>query len=473
MGVAQLLKSRSALRVNNKSTTSAATLTLRQSLWPLALVTILFFMWGFAYGLLDTLNKHFQNTLNITRTRSSGLQAAYFGAYPLASLGYANWILRHYGYKAVFIFGLTLYGIGALCMWPAGLNRSFGGFCAATFVIGSGLGSLETAANPYLTVCGPPKYAELRINLAQAFNGIGTCVAPTLASYVFFTDTQDDVAALKSVQWVYLAIGIFVFLLAGVFYLSNIPEVTDEDMAFQVAETHVDEQEKPLWKQYKLFHAALAQFTYTGAQVGIAGYFINYAVETWPGTSSATGSKYLAGAQGAFTVGRFSGALLMKYMRARWVFLVYLSGVVVFLAASITQRGQNGIAMLFVTMFFESVCFPTIVALGIRGLGRHYKRGSGFIVGGVCGGAVVPPLLGHVADMHNSTGFAMIVPTMFMVAAWTYAVAVNFVPAYRDTVDKVGDSQIGLIEGDGAGVMKDVEARGMEKSAEGSVHVEH
>ncbi|GFF27874.1 L-fucose-proton symporter [Aspergillus lentulus] len=473
MGVAQFLKSRSALRVNNKSTTSAATLTLRQSLWPLALVTILFFMWGFAYGLLDTLNKHFQNTLNITRTRSSGLQAAYFGAYPLASLGYANWILRHYGYKAVFIFGLTLYGIGALCMWPAGLNRSFGGFCAATFVIGSGLGSLETAANPYLTVCGPPKYAELRINLAQAFNGIGTCVAPTLASYVFFTDTQDDVAALKSVQWVYLAIGIFVFLLAGVFYISNIPEVTDEDMAFQVAETHVDEQEKPLWKQYKLFHAAVAQFTYTGAQVGIAGYFINYAVETWPGTSSATGSKYLAGAQGAFTVGRFSGALLMKYMRARWVFLVYLSGVVAFLAASITQRGQNGIAMLFVTLFFESVCFPTIVALGIRGLGRHYKRGSGFIVGGVCGGAVVPPLLGHVADMHNSTGFAMIVPTMFMVAAWTYAVAVNFVPAYRDTVDKVGDSQIGLIEGEGAGVMKDVEARGMEKSAEGSVHIEH
>ncbi|RHZ62654.1 putative l-fucose permease [Aspergillus thermomutatus] len=471
MGFARFLKSRSGLRVNNKSTTSAATLTLRQSLWPLALVTILFFLWGFAYGLLDTLNKHFQNTLHITRTRSSGLQAAYFGAYPLASLGYANWILRHYGYKAVFIFGLTLYGIGALCMWPAGLNRSFGGFCAATFVIGSGLGSLETAANPYLTVCGPPKYAEMRINLAQAFNGIGTCVAPTLASYVFFTETQDDVAALKSVQWVYLAIGIFVFLLAGVFFLSNIPEVTDEDMAFQVAETHVGEQEKPLWKQYKLFHATLAQFTYTGAQVAIAGYFINYAVETWPGTASSTGSKYLAGAQGAFTVGRFLGAFLMKFIRARWVFLVYLSGVVAFIAASITQRNQSGIAMLFLTLFFESVCFPTIVALGIRGLGRHYKRGSGFIVGGVCGGAVVPPILGHVADMRNSTGFAMIVPTMFMVIAWTYAVAVNFVPAYRDTMDKVGDSQIGLSEGDGAAAMKDVEAEGMEKSA--GVHVEN
>lgn len=117
------------------------------------------------------------------------------------------------------------------------------------------------------------------------------------------------------------------------------------------------------------------------------------------------------------------------------------------------------LAMLFLTLFFESVCFPTIVALGIRGLGRHYKRGSGFIVGGVSGGAVVPPILGHVADMRNSTGFAMIVPTMFMVVAWTYALAVNFVPAYRDMVDKVGESEIGLR--DEASVSpKDVESGG-------------
>jgi MFS transporter, FHS family, L-fucose permease len=105
---------------------------------------------GFSYGLIDTLNKHFQLTLGITRSRSSGLQAAYFGAYPLASLGHANWILRHWGYKACFIWGLTLYGIGALLAWPCLVYRSFGGFCAATFVIGNGLGSLETAANPYL-----------------------------------------------------------------------------------------------------------------------------------------------------------------------------------------------------------------------------------------------------------------------------------------------------------------------------------
>jgi MFS transporter, FHS family, L-fucose permease len=202
-----------------KGRTNAAELSLRQSIYPLALVTTLFFLWGFSYGLLDTLNKHFQNTLGITKARSSGLQAAYFGAYPLASLGHANWILRHYGYKPVFIWGLCLYGVGALVAWPCILHRSFGGFCAAIFIIGNGLGSLETAANPYITVCGPPRYAELRINISQAFNGVGTVVAPVLGSYVFFLKTGDDAKALKNVQWVYLAIACFVFSLAVVFYL--------------------------------------------------------------------------------------------------------------------------------------------------------------------------------------------------------------------------------------------------------------
>jgi FHS family L-fucose permease-like MFS transporter len=159
--------------------------------------------------------------------------------------------------------------------WPAGVYHSFGGFCGATFVIGSGLGSLETAANPYLAVCGPPRYSEIRINFAQAFNAVGTVVGPTLGSYVFFKDTQDSVQALKNVQWVYLGIACFVFILAVVFFVSFIPEVTDADMEFQVQETHIEGTEKSFWKQYRLFHAAFAQFTYVGAQVAIAGYFIN------------------------------------------------------------------------------------------------------------------------------------------------------------------------------------------------------
>ncbi|KAJ8080781.1 hypothetical protein PM082_017616 [Marasmius tenuissimus] len=434
---------RHSLKVGNR-VTRASDLTLRETIFPLLLVTILYFLWGFAYGLLDTLNKHFQRTLDITRTRSSGLQAAYFGAYPLASLGYANWVLRHYGYRAVFILGLVLYGIGAFMMWPAGLKRSFGGFCGATFIIGSGLGCLETAANPYMAVTGPPKYAEMRINLAQAIQAIGTVVGPVLGSYVFFTDTDDSVDALKSVQWVYLAIGIFVFSLAIVFYFSVIPEVTDADMSEQADITHGGKaDEKPFWKQYRLFHAAWAQFCYTGAQVAIAGYFINYVADARPGTPDSLSAKFLAAAQGCFAVGRFTGSGLMRFVKPRMVLLIYLTGTLAFCAASIRTRGNTGLAMLMVTLFFESVCFPTIVALGIRGLGKHTKRGSGWIVAGVAGGACIPPILAKAADNHNSTPFAMLVPTMFFVSALTYPLALNFIPAYRIPADSTGDGIVG------------------------------
>ncbi|RYP05578.1 hypothetical protein DL764_003691 [Monosporascus ibericus] len=398
MGVKEFFKRRT-LRAPDDKRTKAAELTLRESLYPICLVTLLFFLWGFSYGLLDTLNKHFQNALGINQARSSGLQAAYFGAYPLASLGHANWILRHYGYRATFMWGLCLY------------------------------------------VCGPPRYAEIRINLSQAFNGIGTVVAPVMGSYVFFT--FDDETALQNVTWVYLAIAIFVFLLALVFFFSTIPEITDADMAFQASETHANSDDKPFWKQYRLFHAAFAQFCYTGAQVAIAAYFINYAAYTRSNTDDALASQFLAGAQGAFAIGRFFGAFIMKYIRPRWVFFAFLTACVVFIAPSITQRENVGVSMLYVTLFFESICFPTIMALGMRGLGRHTKRGSGWIVGGVMGGAVVPPLTGYAADKRNA-GFAMIVPLMFFIAAESYAVAVNFIPAYRDPADAFSATEVGL-----------------------------
>ncbi|KAH9896340.1 MFS general substrate transporter [Xylariomycetidae sp. FL2044] len=469
MGFKEFMKRRS-LKAKDDTRTKAAELSLRESLYPICLVTILFFLWGFSYGLLDTLNKHFQNTLNINKARSSGLQAAYFGAYPLASLGHANWILRHYGYRATFIWGLCLYGIGALVAWPCILARSFGGFCTAIFIIGNGLGSLETAANPYITVCGPPRYAEVRINLSQAFNGIGTVVAPVLGSYVFFTfDDADEAAvsrALQNVQFVYLAIAVFVFLLAAVFFLSTIPEITDADMAFQATETHANADDRPFWRQYRLFHAAFAQFCYTGAQVAIAGYFINYVRDTQPWSTDPSAARFLAGAQGAFAVGRFFGTFVMRYVRPRWVFLVFLTLCIIFIAPSITQYGWTGMSLLYVTLFFESICFPTIVALGMRGLGRHTKRGSGWIVAGVSGGACVPPLTGVAADAHN-TALAMVVPLCFFVAAESYAVAVNFIPAYRDPADAFSTTKVGLADAAATAVVdEELGASGDEKVAE-------
>ena len=212
------------------------------------------------------------------------------------------------------------------------------------------------------------------------------------------------------------------------------------DMQDQTDLTETGKVEQPLRKQYRLFHAAFTQFCYCGSQVAIASFFINYCVETRPGTSSSLGAQFLAGAQGAFAVGRFAGVILMRFFRPRKVFLAFFILVTIFTAASVGARGNAGVSMLFVVLFFESVIFPTIVALGMKGLGKHTKRGSGFIIGGVIGGAVVPPALGAAADSSN-TGIAMAVPLAFFVVALTYPICCNFVPSYRIPIDAFAEQK--------------------------------
>lgn len=172
--------------------------------------------------------------------------------------------------------------------------------------------------------------------------------------------------------------------------------------------------------------------------------FINYVRDADDKYTDVVAAQMLAGAQGGFAIGRFVGTALMRYVRPRWVFIVYLAGCIIFIAPAIAHRGNAGIAMLFITLFFESIIFPTIVALGMRGLGKHSKRGSGWIVGAVCGGAVVPPILGAAADSRDSTQFGMVVPLCFFLAAFSYAICVNFVPAYRDTADAFAETKVGI-----------------------------
>ncbi|KAH7407962.1 major facilitator superfamily domain-containing protein [Cadophora sp. MPI-SDFR-AT-0126] len=433
-------------RVRDDAITKGANLTLRESLLPLSLVTILFFLWGFAYGLLDVLNKHFQVTLNVTRAQSSGLQAAYFGAYPVASMTFAQYTMRKAGYKATFMLGLTLYGIGALLFWPAAIKRSFGGFCGATFVIGSGLGSLETAANPYLAICGPPKYSEMRINIAQSFQAVGTVVGPLLASRVFFK--SEDPKSLASVQWVYLGIAVFVFLLAIVFFFADIPEITDMDMQEQMNVSVSGEARKvvPLRKQYTLWWAVIAEGCYCGAQVALATYFINYALEIKPGLKSHMAANYLAIAQGCFAIGRFTGSGLMKVIKPRIVFMMYYTGVVSCLAVAIATKNNVGIAFISLTFFFESICFPTIFALGLRGLGRNTKRGASYIIASIIGGAIVPPIVGATADAFDNTGRAFFVALIFFLISGSFAAGVNFHPRTRHVVDDFHESKVGVVD---------------------------
>lgn len=298
------------------------------------------------------------------------------------------------------------------------------------FIVGSGLSTLEAAANPFIATCGPPKYSEIRLTLAQAFQAVGTVVAPVLASQVIFKNVDDK--SLESVQWVYLGIAIFVFLLAIVFFFANIPEVTDADMADQAIQSGADTdfEDKPLSKQWTLFYGVAAQFCYVGAQVAYAGYFINFVTWVKPGTSHATGSNLLAGAQGCFAVGRFVASGIMKFTRPRFVLMGFLSGVVVFACVAMGAKGNGAIAAIFLVLFFESCVFPLIFTLSLRGLGRHSKRGASFIVAAVSGGALFPPVLGVVADnLGGNTQKAFFIPLIGFVFAWTFPLYLNLFKA--------------------------------------------
>lgn len=431
---------------------------------PIALVTLLFFLWGFAYGLLDVLNAKFQTALNITAGMAGGLQGAYFGAYFIGPLTYSGWIVRRFGYRWTFIIGLLIYAVGSLMFWPSAVYRSFGGFCGSMFIVGSGLSTLEVSANPFIATCGPPRLSEFRLELSQSFQAIGSVIAPLLASRVFFSNTTPH--DLSKVQWTYLGIAAFVTVLAVVFYFAPIPEVTDADMELQAEMTAglTGYEEKPMRKQYKLFFGVAAQFCYVGAQVGVAANFINYAVESTGITHAAASDRYAIG-QGLFAAGRFAAAGAMMIIKPRWILLGFMTAIMVFIALAIGIWGEAGVAMLSLVLFFESCIFPTIFTLSIRGLGRHTKRGSSWIVAAVSGGALFPALTGLLAD-NKGYHVGMAVPLTGFAVAFAYPVYLNLF--CRKELDGFRETKIGYV--DEGGVIGDIgEKRAIDAEAQ---HIE-
>ena len=429
--------------VANKGLTGASALTVRQSIYPISLVTLLFFLWGFAYGLLDVLNAKFQTSLNITAAKAGGLQGAYFGAYFIGPLTYSGWFVRKFGYRWTFILGLCIYGVGALMFWPSAVYSSFGGFCGSLFIVGSGLSTLETSANPFIATCGPPRLSEFRLELSQSFQAVGSVIAPLLASRVFFKDTNST--DLSHVQWTYVGIAAFVFLLAVVFFFSPLPEVTDADMALQAEQCSdlTGYEERPLSKQYKLFFGVAAQFCYVGAQVAVASQFIRYSEESAGLTEAQASDRYAIG-QSLFAIGRFAAAGMFMFVKPRLVLLVFMSMIMVFMGAAIGVTGEGGVAMLSIVLFFESCIFPTIFTLSIRGLGRHTKRGSSWIVASVCGGALFPALTGLAADSMHSYHHAMCVPLAGFFVSFVYPIYLNTI--CRKELDGFRETKIGYVD---------------------------
>lgn len=395
-------------------------LSFSRWLFSFSLVTTLFFTWGFSYGLLDVLNAHFQQVFGITKLQSTLLQLAYFGAYIVFS-PIAGIFMRRFGYKKGIHLGLTLYSLGAIFFWPSAKFEKYGGFVGCTFVIGCGLSCLEVAANSYITVLGTPRYAAMRLNVSQGFQGLASFAGPLIASTYFFKGKNAN--TLDTVQWVYLAVAGLGILLNVLFYFCDLPEITEEALTRELVASDgaAAADIGPFYRQYRCILGFVAQTCYVGAQVGVASFTVNYLVDQGVGISHSHASLMFAFCQLTFTGGRFIGAGLLRFVDTAVLLSAYGVACVACCLGTALSTGNRGIASLYLLFFFESICYPCVFTLGTRGLGRHTKRGSSLIVMGVGGGAWFPPAQGALAD-RSYTRHSYLIPLAGFIAMTTYAI---------------------------------------------------
>ena len=381
-------------------------------MWPFVLVTSLFFLWGLAHSILDVLNKHFQETMDgVGKTESALVQAVMYGGYFVMALP-AGQIIKRYGYRAGVITGLLLYGIGALLFIPGGQLLSFPFFLFSLFVIGCGLTCLETSANPYVTVLGNAEGAARRINLSQSFNGLGWIVGPLIGGHFAFAVGADK----GSIAIPYAIIGVVVLCVALVFAQVKLPEV-QADGGAQTASAHATDS---LWQHRNFVYGLIALFLYVAAQTGINSFFINYVTEH-ASVSNVNASLLLGfGGMGLFMAGRMGGSWLMLRVRAERVLLYCAVGATLAMAVLLSGAGVAGVAAFMLCYLCESIMFPTIFALALKGVGQHTKRASSFLIMSIVGGAVAPVLMGLIAD-HASMAMAFVVPLCCFVVIAAYA----------------------------------------------------
>ncbi|EJU06375.1 MFS general substrate transporter [Dacryopinax primogenitus] len=404
---------------------------LSRATWAFAflLVTMLFFTWGFAYGLLDVLNKHFQEIFGISKLQSTLLQLAYFGSY-FGWPPFAGMFMRRYGYKKGIHLGLTFYSLGAVFFWPCAVYSTYGGFVGCTFVIGCGLSTLEVAANSYITVLGSPKYAAARLNFSQGFQGIASFAGPMIASRWFFTGESAN--SLGTVQWVYLAVAAFGLVLNVLFFFCPLPEITEDALSEELKGAGISQDTKPFWQQWHCIFGWVAQTAYVGAQVGVASFVVNYLTDPLQGSNydDSTASQLFSYCQITFTVGRFVSVLILQYIDPAIMLTIHGLACSLFCCLTAELRGKAGVVCLFLLFYFESLSYPVIFTLGTKNLGRWTKAGSSLIVMGVGGGAWYPPAQAALAD-RAGTPRSYLVPMSGYLAMFLYGVGVVIDQAHK------------------------------------------
>lgn len=399
---------------------SGEPLVARGHLLPFGLVTSLFFMWGVPNNLNDVLIRQFMKSFALNRVEAGLVQSAFYLGYFFLAIP-AALIMRRHGYKAGLITGLLLFATGAALFWPAAIVGKYWFFLAALFVIASGLSFLETASNPFITQMGAPATAARRLNFSQAFNTLGS-IAGVLAGTVFIFSGVElstaQVAAQKAagtyamylrhetmrVVAPYLVLGTIALTLALVFVRVRFPEVVAGSNA-QADGGRISE----LFRRPHFLFAVLAQFLYIGAQVGTWSYFIQY-VQDYTHQPEKRAGLLLTGTLGAFALGRFSAPLLMKYIAAARLMMLYATVNALLLLFAVLRPGWAGMWAVFLTSFFMSIMFPTIFALGLEGLGPLVKLGGSLLVMSIVGGATLTPVMAWISERAGGLAYGYTVP---------------------------------------------------------------
>jgi FHS family L-fucose permease-like MFS transporter len=372
---------------------------------PFILVTSLFFLWGFAHSLLDVLNKHFQEILGITKSRSGWVQAALYGGYAVMAIP-AGLIMNRFGYKKGIIFGLLLYAAGAFLFFPATYIQTFEFTLICLFIIACGLTLLETAANPYSSVLGPSERAEQRLNFSQSFNGLGWIIGPSVGGLLIFgASANQNGNKFASMAVPYMIIGVLVLLVALLFFITKLPDIHEGEYNSHGEKGRFED----LFKFRHFKFAVMAQFLYVAAQTGVNSFFINYVTETKPEISNERAAYLLSLGFIFFMSGRFLGTLFMKWFNPHKMLAVYATVNVIAMIMVIASLGWGSIMAIYVCYFCMSIMFPTIFALGIKNLGGLTKKGSSLLVMMVAGGAVCPAFMGWIADT-SSMAIGFVVP---------------------------------------------------------------
>lgn len=425
-------------------------ITERRYVLPLILVTSLFFLWAFGVNLNDILIPHLKKAFRLSDFRSSLIQTAFFGGYFLAALP-AGWLMEKIGYKRGILVGLLTCASGALLFIPAASVRLYAFFLFALFVMACGQGVLEVAANPYVTILGPPESSERRLNLAQSFNSVGAVVTPIVGaafilSGVEYSRTQlsamspaqlqaYQAAEANTVKMPYLVVAGLFLAVATLIFLSHLPEIREGE-GEEYGSPSATASLRGLWPHKHLLKGVLAQFFYVGAQVGVASFIIRFAQYSTPGLPEKHAANYLKLHLLGFMVGRFAGSAIMKHIAASRLLSLFGMSALTCLTIVLLGAGVAPIWALVLLGFFHSIMFPTIFALSLKHLGAHTKLGSSVLVMSIIGGAIFPAIMGYISDM-SSIRYAFLVPFFCHLYVLYFAVR-----GYRPAIDLPTETEL-------------------------------